>query len=284
MIGAIIQARMTSTRLPGKVLKPVMGRPLFEYMTERLLRAKKLDTIVVATTTNDADEPIVAFAKKQGLAVFRGSEQDVLSRYHGAAKAYGINHVVRVTSDCPLIDPVIVDRAITRYGSSGCDYLHLGTTFAEGLDTEVFSFTKLAMAHEQAKLRAEREHVSLYFHNNPEKICKEVIENDTDDSRYRITVDEPQDFEVVKAVFESLYTAERPLFHIEDIKSFLDKHPHIFAKNSHIIRNEGLLKSLSQEAAAAKAAAGTYAERIIGDGGRTKLKDDTENGAVQTDP
>lgn len=267
---------MTSTRLPGKVLKTVLGRPLFAYMIERLRFSGKLDTIVVATTTNDEDEPIVSFAKQNNLTVYRGSEHDVLSRYYGAAEAHGIRDVVRVTSDCPLIDPEIVDMAIQQYEKSGCDYLHLGTTFAEGLDTEVFSFSKLKMAHDNARLNAEREHVSLYFHNNPKIINKQVIENVRDDSRYRITVDERADYEVVKSIFEALYTPEKPLFHFDDIKAFLDENMHVFKMNSNIIRNEGLLISLNQEAEAAKAAAGTYAEKIIGKGGQQQ-PDGSEN-------
>jgi len=268
MIGAIIQARMTSTRLPGKVLKHVSGRPLLEYMLERLRCVNHLETIIIATTQNASDEPIVSFAQKHGVPFFRGSENDVLSRYHNTAESFGVKHIVRVTSDCPLIDPVIVDNAIALYLETGCDYLHLGTTFAEGLDTEVFSFDKLAWAHKHARLKAEREHVTLFFHHNPDKVHKEIIECETDDSRYRITVDEPQDLEVVTAIFETLYSKEKPLFHIEEIKAFLDEHPLIFNKNANVVRNEGLLKSLNQEAEAAEAAAGTYAEKIIGNGER----------------
>jgi spore coat polysaccharide biosynthesis protein SpsF len=265
-ISAIIQARMTSSRLPGKVLKTVKGRPLLDYLIERLNFCKRLANVIIATTTNSQDDPIVAFAKSRDCKYYRGSENDVLSRYYEAATVFEIDHIVRLTSDCPLIDPGIIDNAIERYQLEACDYLHLAPSFAEGLDTEIFSYKILEVAHRDARLMAEREHVSLYFHNNPDRVHKVVIDNTIDDSMYRLTVDEAEDYAVVKAIYEALYEPGRPPFGMREIKEFFKAHPEIYKINAHILRNEGLLISLKKENAAAERAKGKYTEKLIGNG------------------
>ena len=247
MIGAITQVRMKSTRMPGKAMKGVMGRPLLGYLVERLRACKYLDDIIIATTVNREDDIIADYAGKENLPFFRGSEHDVLSRYYETAREFGVKHVVRISSDCPLVDPVLVDRAIANYLDGGYDYAHLSPAFAEGLDTEVFSFRALETAHQKAKWKSEREHVTLYLNNNLELFNKLVIDNETDDSTYRFTVDEPEDFEVVKAIFEALYEKDARPFGFEAVKSFLDAHPEIAQKNAHVIRNEGLLISLRKD-------------------------------------
>ncbi|MBT4512406.1 MAG: glycosyltransferase family protein [Chloroflexi bacterium] len=244
MIAAIIQARMTSNRLPGKVMKQVMGKPLLGYLVERLRACSHLDNVIIATTVNAEDDVIANYANQEKMLVCRGSEHDVLSRYYESAKEFGVDHIARITSDCPLSDPAIVDRTIKTYLEGKYDYVHLAPSFAEGLDTEIFSLAALEIAHGKARLRSEREHVTLYFYNNPGAFRKLVIENETDDGHYRITVDEPEDFEVVKAVIEALYEKDSIPFSFGTIKSFLDDHPEILRKNSHIIRNEGLQISL----------------------------------------
>ena len=246
-VTAIIQARMTSTRLPGKVLMEVMGRPLLSYQIERLRFSKRIDEIIIATTTNKEDDRIAKLAHKEGIKFYRGSEDDVLDRYYQAAKKYGAEHIMRLTGDCPLIDPVICDLVIDSYLKSGVDFVHTGPTFAEGLDCEVFSFECLKLAWHGAKLRSEREHCTMYFHNHPEKITKTTIENSTDDSKYRFTVDEPEDVLVVKAIFESLYQNREGHFGSSEIKGLLDFNPDIFNLNKGIMRNEGLAKSLKED-------------------------------------
>jgi spore coat polysaccharide biosynthesis protein SpsF (cytidylyltransferase family) len=226
----------------------VLGRPLLGYLVERLRSSKYLDDIIIATTRNREDDIIVDYARKKNLFFFRGSENDVLSRFYKTAIEFGVEHVVRVTSDCPLVDPALIDRVIMTYLNGGFDYVHLSPAFAEGLDTEVFSFKALEVAHKNAKLQSEREHVTLYLNNNLDLFNKFVIENETDDSTYRFTVDEPEDFEVVKAIFEALYERDALPFSFEVVKNFLDAHPEIAQKNAHIIRNEGLLISLQNDA------------------------------------
>lgn len=238
---------MTSTRLPGKVLMEVMGRPLLSYQIERLRFSNRIDEIIIATTTNKEDDPVAKLAQKEGIKVYRGSEDDVLDRYYQAAKEYGAEHIMRLTGDCPLIDPVICDLVIDSYLKSEVDIVHTGPTFAEGLDCEVFSLECLKLAWHGAKLRSEREHCTMYFHNHPEKVTKTTLANVTDDSKYRFTVDEPEDFWVVKEILETLYSKDSQIFLVNDIKTFLDTHQKIYILNSKIIRNEGLLKSLKED-------------------------------------
>lgn len=246
-ITAIVQARMTSTRLPGKVLMEVMGRPLLSYQIERIRFSKRIDNIIIATTINKEDNPIVELAQKEGLDCYRGSEDDVLDRYYQAAKKYNAAHIMRLTADCPLIDPDICDRIVKVYFNSGADYVHTGESFAEGFDCGIISFQTLSAAWHEAKLNSEREHVTLYIRNHPEKFYNITVENETDDSNYRITVDEQEDFFVVKAILENLYQEMKNYFTVREIKSFLDNHPEIYKLNADIIRNEGLLKSLLED-------------------------------------
>ena len=244
---AIIQARMSSTRLPGKVLMEVMGRPLLSYQIARLRFSKRIDEIIIATTMNKEDDTIAELAHKEGLKVFRGSEDDVLDRYYQAAKEYSTEHIMRLTGDCPLIDPDICDRIIKVYFNSGADYVHTGESFAEGLDCGIISFKTLSAAWHEARLKSEREHVTLYLRNHPEKFFIITTENETDDSNYRITVDEQNDFFVVKAILENLYEGTKNYFTIKEIKSFLDNHPEIYKLNADIVRNEGLLNNLLED-------------------------------------
>lgn len=246
-VTAIIQARMTSTRLPGKVLMEVMSRPLLSYQIERLRFSNRIDEIIIATTTNKEDDRIAGLSQKEELKVYRGSEDDVLDRYYQTAKKYKTGNILRITADCPLIDPNICDRIINVYLNSGADYVHTGESFAEGLDCGIISFRALSTAWHEAKLKSEREHVTLYIKNHPEKFDNITVENETDDRNYRITVDEQKDFIVVKAIFEDLYKETKSSFTVREIKSFLDNNPEIYTLNANIIRNEGLLKSLLED-------------------------------------
>jgi len=245
-ITAIIQARMTSTRLPGKVLMEVMGRPLLSYQLERLRVSREIDEIIVATTTNEEDDPIVMLAQKEGLASFRGSEEDVLDRYYQAANLYGVQHIMRLTADCPLIQPDICDVIAREYFDTNADYTFTGPSFAEGLSCEMIRFRALERAWKEARRKSEREHVTLYIRNHPEKFRSLTVEHDSDQSRYRITVDEREDFLVVRAILEHLYRKSH-CFTMNEIKPFLDTHPEVYSLNAHIVRNQGLLKSLQAD-------------------------------------
>jgi len=244
---AIIQARMSSTRLPGKVMMEVMGRPLLSYQIERLRFSKRIDDIIIATTINKEDDSIAELAKKEGLQVYRGSEDDVLDRYYQAAKEYNAEHIMRLTADCPLIDPAVCDQVTEYYFNSKFDYVHTGETFAEGLDCEIFSFKALEKAWKNVQQKSEREHVTLYFRNHPQLFQFKQLDCETDNSKYRITVDQEEDYLAVKAIIENLYGGNDEYFGIKEIKSFLDTHPEIYSFNADIIRNEGLLNSIRED-------------------------------------
>ncbi len=238
---------MGSTRLPGKVLQEVLGRPLLSYQIERLRGLKKVEKIIIATTVNKEDDPIVQLCTKESIPCFRGSEKDVLDRYYQSAQQYHVDPILRITSDCPLLDPEVVEQVIKVYGDGQYDYVRLDTSFAEGLGCEVFSFSALELAHRKSVIKSEREHVTLYMNKHPELMKKFIIKNISDDSKYRFTVDEPEDFEVVKAIIEALYKKKSVPFNAGDIKKFLDNHPEIYRINKHIIRNEGLAISLKND-------------------------------------
>jgi len=233
----INQARMTSTRLPGKVLKEVMGKPLLEYQIERLKKVKLADELVIATTVNPADQPIIDLCRKLNIAYYRGSEEDVLSRYYEAAKKYRADAVVRVTSDCPLIDPAVVDLIIDTYIKNCGKYDYISNTiertYPRGIDTEIFSFAALEEAHSKAVLKPEREHVTLYIYSHPEKFKTFSVKYKKDESRHRWTVDTKEDFELVKTILERLYPYKKD-FTMEDCLELIEKNPEIFNINQHI--------------------------------------------------
>lgn len=247
MIIALVQARMSSSRLPGKILKQILGKPVIGYLFERLKRSQKIDKLVLATSTNPENDPLADYIQSLGFEVFRGSENNVLERYYLAAQEFKAEHVVRVTGDCPLIDPAIVDRFIAEFLKGQYDYGTLGPSFAEGLDCEVMKFTALKECYQKATLASEFEHLTRYIHNHKEHFKMLQLDNTEDDSGYRIVVDEPQDFEALKILIEDFYGRLHPTGTWSQIKAYLDQHPEITRINSQIIRNEGLAISLSKD-------------------------------------
>lgn len=233
----ISQARMTSTRLPGKILKEALGKPLLAYQLERLKRVGNADLVMIATTTNATDDIVAEFCAGLNVPCFRGSENDVLARYYHAAHEYNAEIVVRVTSDCPLIDPDIVSAVIERYkgGQQQYDYVAniLVRTYPRGLDTEVFSFRALAEAYNEAYLPAHREHVTPFIHSQPGRYRLGSVENIVDHSKYRWTVDTPEDFALIKAIIETVYP-QNPRFTMEDCLAAYRRHPEWLEINSHI--------------------------------------------------
>ncbi len=249
---AIIQARMLSRRCPGKVMREVVGKPLIGHMLDRLRQSKHISDCVVATSVDSSNNPLCDYLEKNNFKVFRGSEDHVLERFYRAAKKFGGETLVRLTADCPLIDPAIVDEYIRTYFEKKVDFIHPHPSFAVGLDAEVFSFNALEEAYNNATLKSEKEHITQYFFNNPDRFNKTHLENSVDDSKYRITVDEEVDFLVVKQIFEALYTDENTVFGFDKIRQFLDEHEDVFNLNASIIRGEGLLISLEEDKKEAK--------------------------------
>jgi spore coat polysaccharide biosynthesis protein SpsF len=232
----IVEARMTSSRLPGKVLAEVAGRPLLAHMIARLQRARRLDGIVIATTTNAGCDPIVALAQELGVGVFRGSEDDVLGRVLGAAQADGADRIVEVTGDCPLIDPALVDTLVDAFDEGGADYCSntLEPTYPRGMDVQVFPTAVLAEVAALTDDPVDREHVSIYIYEHPERYrLRSVRAAPPQAPELRLTVDTPEDLALVRAVFEALHPRD-PAFTLADILALLGAHPELRALNAQI--------------------------------------------------
>ncbi len=233
----IVQARMGSTRLPGKAMLEVAGETLLGLLLKRLRLVSQADAVVVATTTAGRDLSIVDQVQGLGLPVWRGSEEDVLARYHGAAMAHRADVVVRITADCPLMDPAVVDRVIGafRQAAGACDYVSntLDRTYPRGLDCEVFSIAALDEAFHRATDPAEREHVTPYIYRRPVRFRILQVRGDQDLSRHRWTVDTPEDFELIRRILEELLPAGTD-FATGDVLRLLREHPDWEAINSRV--------------------------------------------------
>jgi spore coat polysaccharide biosynthesis protein SpsF len=235
---AIIQARIGSTRLPGKVLMDIGGKPMLARVMERAARAGTLDEIVVATTTEHADDRIVSLCEERGWESFRGSEADVLDRYYQAARAYQADHIVRITSDCPLIDPGVVDRVVREFLEGqptidyACNFLP-GRTYPRGLDTEVMTFRALETCWKEDGNPAHREHVTQYILRHPALFRIHGVVNATDLSRHRWTVDTVEDLTLVRRIYD--HFGDRT-FSWEEVLLFLGAHPQLEEINRHVVQ------------------------------------------------
>ena len=245
---AIIQARVGSTRLPGKVFLPLAGKGSLEHVIARLKEARKVSDIIVATSVKQGDVKISEFCKKLKVKTFRGSEEDVLDRFYQAAKPLKPGHIVRITADCPMIDPAIIDDMILKHIENGSDYTSntIEPTYPDGEDVEVFQMSALEKAWKSAKLSSEREHVTPYIRNNPRifKLLNVAYKSDLSEKRW--TLDEEKDYEFLKKIFDNLYPLN-PFFGMEDVLDFLKKNPEVEKINSTIARNEGYQKSLKND-------------------------------------
>ncbi len=243
---AIVQARMGSTRLPNKVMKPLMGVPMIELLLERLSKSNQIDQIVLATSSDPKNAPLVQHVERLGYTCIRGSETDVLDRFLAAARQVQADVVVRITGDCPLIDAVLVDQTIERYNTSNVDYLSNTSpaTYPDGLDTEVFSMQALERAGRETQDPFDHEHVTPYL-RRPGLFKTDSLTHAEDLSGLRWTVDEPADFEVVSKVFQ--HFAPNIHFSWTDVLVFQRQNPNIFAANHNIIRNEGATMGTGQK-------------------------------------
>lgn len=237
VIEAFIQARMGSTRLPGKVLMEVEGRPLLDYLVERVAQAKEIAKIVILTTSKNSDDPIAHFCQEKKLPYFRGSEEDVLERYYQAAVLRKPEGIVRITADCPLIDPEVIDQVVQvfRKGSPPFDYVSNGLerTFPRGLDVEVFTYQALEKAYLEAKLPEEREHVTPYFYRHPELFHIGKVSLSPSQAQHRWTVDTPEDFDLIRLIIEHLYP-QNCRFRLKDMLELISRHPDWSKLNAHI--------------------------------------------------
>jgi spore coat polysaccharide biosynthesis protein SpsF len=237
-INAIVATRMTSTRLPGKVLMDLAGKPALVRLIERLRRSRFIHEIVIATTTNKEDDAVVQVAKEAGVSFFRGSEHDVLQRTAQAAQAFDTEYIVQVTSDCPLIDAETIDASIVRMLEQPyLDYVgnHLVRTYPLGFSAEVFRTETLAEIEQMTQDPADREHVSLYLYERPEiyKLSNVEAPFFIRHPEYRLTLDTQDDYDLIQNIFNALHPA-KPDFDLYDIVRYLQLYPELATTNRHI--------------------------------------------------
>jgi len=243
-IGCIIQARMGSTRLPGKVMMNVEDqKPVLYFVIKQMQECKLIDKIIVATTTNEEDNQIANYSKNLGIDFFRGSSEDVLDRYYQCAKEYSVSTIVRIPSDKPLIDPEIVDNVINRFKNNSYDYITNflpNSTFPSGSEVEIFSINALERVWKKAKLPSEREHVTSYFFNHEDEFKITHIENSENLSHLRWAVDRIEDLDLVRLIVSKI--KKRPVL-MDDIIELFRKEPNLIEINKNVNKKEGELKS-----------------------------------------
>lgn len=248
MIICMIQTRMGSTRLPGKVMKEVEGKPLLQHMIERMIRSKFVDKFVVATSVEKDNDIIEKLCKQLGIHCCRGSENDVLDRYYQCAKSFNPipEYIVRVTADCPLHDPKVIDFVVQKFLEKKVDYMtnSFEPLYEDGFDVEIFTFSALGEAWKNATKKSEREHVTPYIRNSTsfkiynEKYCSKYT--------YKLSVDTQNDFELIKQIFSQLYEPGK-IFGLNEVVSLLKANPSLLEINKESVINAGYQKSLLED-------------------------------------
>jgi spore coat polysaccharide biosynthesis protein SpsF len=245
---AIVQARMGSRRLPGKSLLPLAGKPVVLRVVERVAAATTVDEAVVATSTDPADDPIAHTVEQAGIRIVRGSETDVLDRFRQAAEMSRADAVVRITADCPLHDPRVIDRVVGAFQAAGPDYasnVH-PPTYPDGLDTEVFTRSALDTAAREARLPSEREHVTPFLWKQPQRFRLLNVTHDADLNAHRWVLDDERDLRFLQAVYDAL-APQGKLFGMEEVLRLLQERPELLEINRDAPRNEGYAKSLQAD-------------------------------------
>ncbi|CAN5832490.1 glycosyltransferase family protein [soil metagenome] len=248
MILAILQARCSSTRMPNKVLEPILGEPMLARQIERVRRAVQIDRLIVATSVDRSDDALQELCETLIVECYRGDLNDVLDRYYQAAKSIVPEHVVRLTGDCPLIDPELIDMVILAHINSGADYTSNAAlpSYPDGLDVEVFKYSVLTQAWKEASLPSQREHVTLFMHQQSQRFQIEHVRSPINLSHLRWTVDNPADFLLVTKIYEELYPQNNQ-FSTKAILALMDEQPDLLRINQHLERNEGLQKSINAD-------------------------------------
>jgi len=230
-IGIIIQARMGSARLPGKVLLDLANKPVLQHVVERCQKSN-VDEVIVATTTNKKDEKIVEFCKKNNFKFFRGSEEDVLDRYYECAKKFELTQIIRITADCPFVDPTIINKLIKLYNTGKYDYVIIDTnTFPRGFDGEIFSWNILKKIKKNAKIKKEKEHVTIHIRNNKSQYNIASLKNKKNFAYMRLTLDTKEDYKLLKILSSKI---ENPSF--QNIVKYLEANPSLMEINKNIIQ------------------------------------------------
>ena len=250
---AIIQARSASTRLPGNVLMNLCDKSILQHVIDRVAKSQTVDEVIVATTMNHQDLPIVLHCGSKGVRVYAGSENNVLDRYYQTARHADADHIIRITSDCPMIDPKEIDRVVKEHLSGDFDYTSnsIDETCADGQDVEIFSIDALERSWKEAEMMSELEHVTQYIKKHPEIFTINNAAPKLNLSAKRWTVDNPEDFAFATEVFERLYPKDN-YFGIDQILQLLNDSPELEKINGQLERNEGLKKSLREDKKAIK--------------------------------
>jgi spore coat polysaccharide biosynthesis protein SpsF len=244
---AIIQARMGSNRLPGKVLRPILGKPMLWHIVRRVRAVPSIDEVVVAIPDGPADEELRKFCAANDIASFSGSELDVLDRFYRAAQRYQADPVLRITADCPLVDPGLVEKLIRLYRSGTFDYAAVsagadasrleGGSFPDGMDAECFNFASLEKAWKEAQDPRDREHVTRFIWRRKGLFRCTKLLADREYPHLRLTVDYPQDFEVASQIYKKLFS-EGNIFHLSDVIDLLQRQPEIIKPNEHLVEGQ----------------------------------------------
>ena len=249
-IVTIIQARMGSTRLPEKVLMPILGKPVLWHIVNRLRNVKEINDIIIATSNSKKDDKIEDFCKANHIDCFRGSEEDVLDRFYKAALKYDPDYLIRITGDCPLIDPDLIKQLIAYFIANKFDQCGIATgagaaqkgfvgRFPDGMDTEIFTMNALRTAWREAVGPLNREHVTPYLWKQPKRFKIGTLKSkDKDYSHFRWTLDNNEDYELIKWIYEQLYSLKNN-FNMYDVLNLLEKNPGVMGKNKHLLGKEG---------------------------------------------
>lgn len=241
----VIQARMNSKRLKGKVLLKLKDKSVLNHIIDRIKLCKDIDLIVVATTYKSEDLKIVNLCKKLSVNYYRGKVNDVLSRFYHIGKKYSTDAILRITADCPLIDPKIIDKISKGFLKNNFDSFGLLGNFPDGLDATIYNFSSIKKAHYNATKKSDREHVGTYIDNNPKKFKIGGLKLYNRKKYYRWTLDEKKDYIFIKEIYKNLY--DNKIFYTNDVFKFIKENPQIEKINSKIFRNEGYLKSILHE-------------------------------------
>ncbi len=248
---ALIQARMSSSRLPGKVLQGICSQPMLLRVYQRVQRAKLVDSVAIITSVHEDDNAIEAICKEKSIPCFRGSLEGVLDRSYQSAIHFRVGLIVRLTADCPLLDPVVIDNVVQTFKANSYDYVSntLECTYPDGLDTEVFRFEALEKAWREACLKSEREHVTSYIYKHPELFRLGSVKHEEDLSSLRWTVDTPQDLEFVRTIYSRFKGNE---FGLNETLQLIREYPELMKLNAGQGRNEGYCRSLREDMAMEK--------------------------------
>ena len=243
----IIQARTGSSRLPRKVLSKIQSKPMVWHVINRAKKVKNIDQIILATSNHPSDRHLVTIAKNEKIFSYQGSEKDVLDRYYKASQEFHADPIIRITGDCPLIDPKLISEMLSFFNKNNFDFIanNIHPTFPDGLDASIFSFSALEKTWKKAKLQSEREHVVPYMIKQKKSFKIFSYENSEDLSNHRWTVDEKNDLVFVRKIYHLM--KPKFLFYTKDVLKIIKKNPNLLKINSDILRDEGYKKSLAND-------------------------------------